>query len=637
MKNQFKLVGKTFFDFEFIEFIDEGGQAQFWKCRSLTDGMIVGVKLFARPRDSGTDNTFISESHSQEVSVLTKVPSHRALIRYFQGPNYRAHVSPAGDVYEHPPESSAIDTDEFFFHLIAMELVTPGGLSDVYFNSIVVAAPLRAVQHMEAVVDALAQLHRLGIWHRDIKPSNLLYSGMEDVLKLTDYGLARFQSHGAATFGTGATLEYLAPECFVGSESNDSSRDVYALGVTIHELWTGRHPLLLNGQKPAPEEWQQIHASVPRPSLSESNAKWVTPRLSLVVKEMMDPDPSKRPTLKAVTDALRFQVSDMTPSVEVVRIRTPPFLDADDERVRTKIVPEWRLHPVARQEFLGEFPCMYSLKLLDNYRRAESVEALHGLLLNRLGPSYALMEVVGSRSFVIQAWLRTTDEAAEITRELARISDEVRIAPCLPQTVFSSRASDFTTRGLKESDVQEQVEKLLREDPTSIEARDWLHTNKLLANYPRWKKGVHTWCVAKSPPSIDAKDNSGERRGQWALRGVLNDKILKLPAIGGVEAYFVDRKLQIDLPSVAAITDYDVFISFVAKEYSEASSVSECLRAQTGFIPETIPESTLHTVIYTGFRSASGGRSSETSANVTFDGSESTIREQSLRRNNKPK
>ncbi|HSN28674.1 MAG TPA: serine/threonine-protein kinase [Kofleriaceae bacterium] len=86
------------------------------------------------------------------------------------------------------------------------------------------------------IADALAAVHALGIVHRDLKPENLIVM-KGDQVKLIDFGVAQIGQEGGA-LGTAA---YMAPEQAAG-EAVDGRADVYALGVLLFEMITGRHP-----------------------------------------------------------------------------------------------------------------------------------------------------------------------------------------------------------------------------------------------------------------------------------------------------------------------------------------------------------------------------------------------------------
>jgi serine/threonine protein kinase len=82
---------------------------------------------------------------------------------------------------------------------------------------------------------ALRHAHRKGLLHRDIKPGNVLLDA-DGVVWITDFGLARQISDEDEIPGVAGTLRYMSPEHLVGSA--DERSDVYALGVTLHELCT---------------------------------------------------------------------------------------------------------------------------------------------------------------------------------------------------------------------------------------------------------------------------------------------------------------------------------------------------------------------------------------------------------------
>jgi|CXWL01.1.fsa_nt_gi serine/threonine-protein kinase len=94
----------------------------------------------------------------------------------------------------------------------------------------------------ERLALALGHAHRLGIVHRDLKPANVLVHWPTDTIKLADFGIAR--AADAAQTNTSLMLgspAYMAPEQLAGGIPTPRS-DLYALGVTLFELLTGRLP-----------------------------------------------------------------------------------------------------------------------------------------------------------------------------------------------------------------------------------------------------------------------------------------------------------------------------------------------------------------------------------------------------------
>jgi serine/threonine protein kinase len=96
---------------------------------------------------------------------------------------------------------------------------------------------------MADLLSALDYAHRQNIVHRDIKPANLLIEP-DGRVKLADFGVARIQDSGEATRTQGTivgTLKYMSPEQLQGRPI-DSRADIYAAGVVLYQLLTGKRP-----------------------------------------------------------------------------------------------------------------------------------------------------------------------------------------------------------------------------------------------------------------------------------------------------------------------------------------------------------------------------------------------------------
>lgn len=106
--------------------------------------------------------------------------------------------------------------------------------------------PEHAVSITSHACDALGYAHGKGIIHRDIKPSNIMVDS-SGIVKVADFGLAKLTAQSAGhtltvTGGLLGTLDYMAPESLTLGAQVDHRADIYALGVTLYEMLTGRRP-----------------------------------------------------------------------------------------------------------------------------------------------------------------------------------------------------------------------------------------------------------------------------------------------------------------------------------------------------------------------------------------------------------
>ncbi len=164
---------------------------------------------------------------------------------------------------------------------------------------------LRGLPYADAILwvgarlaDALAHAHERGVIHRDLKPANVLLSD-EGQPMLLDFNLAEDirPRSGAPSALLGGTLPYMAPEqlhAFLGEPAAlDARTDLYALGVLLFELLSGRRPFPTRPGPPADAVPRMLaDRSGPPPRLR--GPAGVTPAVEAIVRRCLEPDPARR-------------------------------------------------------------------------------------------------------------------------------------------------------------------------------------------------------------------------------------------------------------------------------------------------------------------------------------------------------
>jgi serine/threonine-protein kinase len=148
-----------------------------------------------------------------------------------------------GEKLDHPGVMKVFPNRDHSQFYMAMEWVD-GRLLRQILNEQRKFPPERALQISRQIASALEYIHSHGVVHRDLKPENIMVDA-KDRLKLIDFGIAANVGSKRLTFAkftqTMGTPDYISPEQVKGKRG-DARSDIYALGVMLYEMLTGKVP-----------------------------------------------------------------------------------------------------------------------------------------------------------------------------------------------------------------------------------------------------------------------------------------------------------------------------------------------------------------------------------------------------------
>jgi serine/threonine-protein kinase len=195
-----------------------------------------------------------------------------------------------GEKLDHPAVVRAFKDDQRTRVYIVMELAD-GQLLRQVLNEKGKLPVERAVRIAVAICEALEYIHSLGVAHRDLKPENIIIDD-EDRIKLIDFGIASQVGARRLTFGklsqVMGTPDYISPEQVKGKRG-DGRSDIYALGVMLYEMLTGKTPF--PGKNPFVKMHNRlVNNPVPPREIDPS----ITPELQEIIYRALERDPKKR-------------------------------------------------------------------------------------------------------------------------------------------------------------------------------------------------------------------------------------------------------------------------------------------------------------------------------------------------------
>ncbi len=207
------LTGRTLGNYEILSLLGEGGMATVYRARQTNIQRYVAIKVIKAT--SGNIEQF-AQRFEREVQTIAAL-NHPHIIKVFD--------------YGH----------EGNLAYLVMEYQPGGSLADLVEKGAVPFA--RASKLLDQIASALDYAHRQGIAHRDLKPQNVLLDADGNAI-LTDFGLAKVLNADSSLTQSGTVMgtpAYMSPEQWQGT-AIDSRADIYALGILVFEMLTGKLP-----------------------------------------------------------------------------------------------------------------------------------------------------------------------------------------------------------------------------------------------------------------------------------------------------------------------------------------------------------------------------------------------------------
>jgi predicted Ser/Thr protein kinase len=245
--------------YRIIALLGCGGMGEVYRATDLMLGQSVALKFL--PEEAARDQRLLERFHG-EVRIARQV--------------------------SHPNVCRVYDIGEFAgMPFLSMEYVDGEDLASLLTRIGRLPAD-KAVETARKICAGLAAAHDRGIIHRDLKPANIMINKRGDVV-IMDFGLAAVARELSGAEARNGTPAYMSPEQLKGAEVTARS-DIYALGLVLYELFTGKRPYDGNTLQRLLEQQEAAQLT----SMT-SIAADIDPSVERAVRRCLDPDPAKRP------------------------------------------------------------------------------------------------------------------------------------------------------------------------------------------------------------------------------------------------------------------------------------------------------------------------------------------------------
>ena len=281
--------------FRIVSILGKGGMGEVFRADDLILGQPVALK-------------FLPESAKSNVNLLTRFYDEVRIARQISHKNV-CRVYDIGEVDGQP--------------YLSMEYIDGEDLGSLLRRIGRLPAD-KATEFARKLCAAVAAAHAQGVLHRDLKPANIMIDSRGE-LRVTDFGLAAIaeQLHGDEI--RNGTPAYMAPEQLAGTEVSSQS-DLYAVGLILYEMFTGKLPLQADTIAEITRVRQASQPAKPSTLIGDLDKT-----VERAILRCLEPDPKMRPVsalaLSAALpggDPLAAALAEgVTPSPEVVAAAGP--------------------------------------------------------------------------------------------------------------------------------------------------------------------------------------------------------------------------------------------------------------------------------------------------------------------------
>ncbi len=207
------MIGQTISHYKILDKLGVGGMGVVYKAEDIKLNRTVGLK-FLPPSfsfDKEAKKRFIHEAQSASALDHSNICNIHEIGETAEGQLFIVMAYYEGETLKNKIEGGALDITE-------------------------------TIKIILQIAEGLNKAHEKGIVHRDIKPANIFITN-EGIIKILDFGLAKSSGRTqlTETESTTGTCNYMSPEQALGEEA-DQRTDIWALGIVMYEMLTGKPP-----------------------------------------------------------------------------------------------------------------------------------------------------------------------------------------------------------------------------------------------------------------------------------------------------------------------------------------------------------------------------------------------------------